>query len=869
MFWRRRKERDFSEEIQAHLELEKQCLREEGLSEKEADAAAHRAFGNLTSACERFYESRSWWWWEQLKRDVVYAVRVLRRDPGFTTIAILSLALGIGANALVFSVVNALILRPLPVDHPGQIVFVGQGSDPGQSFPNYRDLRDRNQSFTGLAAYRISPVELESAGSPDRAWGYLATGNYFDLLGVRPFMGRFFHQEDDLHAGASPYAVLSYSCWQTRFGSDPGILGKTIRINRQPFTVLGVAGNDFHGTERYFWPEVWVPMMMEEKIEVGNPWLEDRGTTNSWVIGRLKPGVTAAQAEANLNAVAAELSKQYPRDDTGFRIKLSQPGLLGDTAGAPARAFAMGVLGLAALVLLAACANLAGLLTARGADRQREMAIRLSIGASRGRIVRQVLTESLLLSAAGGAAGYSLAMSLARLLSKLKAPLDVPIQFDVNPDWTVFLFASTVALLAGVLFGVAPANHASRTNANAVLKGEQVGWRGQRVPLRDVLVVLQVAFCFVLVSACLLSLRGLQKAMTTHLGFEPQGVATVGFELGLAGYSEEQGRAFQKRALEAVRQSPGVDSAAYSNSVPLSIDQSHISAVSTDVANPRPADTVSSIYYEVSPSYFRTMGIVLLSGREFDWHDDRKSPPVAVVNQAFAKQVLHADHPLGKTFHFGLDGHPIQVIGVVEDGNYETLTEAQQPAAFQSILQRYNTTTTLIVKSSLPPDRMIGQIRRTMSQLDPHLPLYATGSLGQMLGLAFFPIRAAAIALSAFGVLAIMLAATGIHGLVSYAVARRGREIGIRIAIGARPSQVIFLVLGRTLELLAAAAVMGFGLALAVGNVLAGIVYGVSPRDPMVLASVFGAVAVLCLFSCWAPARRALHIDPMAALRHE
>jgi predicted permease len=869
MFRRQRPQADFSNEIESHLALEIDRLREQGLSRQEAETAARREFGNVTIARERFYLAGRWLWWEHLKGDVVYAGRVLSRNPGFTLVAVLSLALGIGANALVFSVINALMLQPLPVEHPAQIVFVETGWGPGQSFPNYKDLRDRNQTLTGLAAYRISPVELESHEGAERTWGYLATGNYFDLLGVRPFMGRFFHAEDDLQPGASSYAVLSYACWKGRFGADPDILGKTIRINRQPFTVLGVAGNDFHGTERFYWPELWVPMMMEAQIEVGNPWLEDRGTTNAWVVGRLKPGVTPAQAEANVNAIAADLSRQYPRFDTGLKIKLAQPGLIGDALGAPTRAFAGGVLILAALVLLAACTNLASLLTARGADRQREMAIRLSVGATRGRIVRQVLSETLVLSAAGGAAGYGLAVLLARGLSRWKAPLDFPVQFDVNPDWTVFFFACGVALLSGVLFGVAPAGHASRTNANAVLKGEEISWHGRRVALRDGLVILQVALCFVLVSACLLSLRSLQKAIVMHLGVEPQGLSVVGFELGLAGYSQEQGREFQRRALEAAEQLPGVISAAYSNSVPLSIDQSHSTTVSGDLPDPRPGDGKSAVYYKVSPGFFRTMGIEMLAGRDFNWHDDRKSPLVAVVNQAFLKQVLHTDDLLTKRFRFGLDGDLIQVVGVVEDGKYDSLTEHQQPAVFQPILQSYNSTTTLIVKSSVPAPQMVGLMGRAMAQLDPHLPLYATGSLEQMLGFAFFPARAAAIALSAFGLLAIMLAATGIHGLISYSVARRVREIGIRIAVGAGPSQVIRLVLGRTLALLAMGAIIGFGLTLVAGRVLANIVYGVSPHDPKILAAVLATIATLGLLSSWAPVRRALHIDPMSALRHE
>src|SRR5215472_11551679 len=870
MFGRKRKQEDFSQEIESHLSLETDRLRERGLTQQEAETAARREFGNVTIARERFYLAGRWLWWEHLKRDVVYAGRVLSRNPGFTLVAVLSLALGIGANSIVFSVVNALLLRPLPVENPEQLASLESNTGgPGLSFPDYRDLRDRNQAFAGLVGYRVAPMELDSSEGANRIWGYLATGNYFDVLGLHPALGRFFHAQDDLQPGASPYAVLSYASWQQRFGGDRDIIGKTIRINRRPFTVLGVAGRDFHGTELFYWPEVWVPMMMEAQIEVGNPWLESRGTRNTWVLGRLKPGVPPAQARANLNAIATDLARQQPDYDEGLQFRVARPGLIGDFIGGPARAFAIGVMVLAGLVLLAACTNLASLLTAQTADRQREIAIRLSLGASRWRVVRQMLTETLVLSFAGGAAGYGLAILLSRGLSNWHAPLEFPIQFDVNPDWRVFFFACAVSVFAGIVFGLAPAGHASRTNPNAVLKGESSSWRGTKLALRDVLVVIQVALCFVLVSGCLLSLRGLQQALTLHLGFDPQRVSVATFDLGMAGYSEEQGRSFQRRALQAIEQLPGVSSAAYSNSLPLSIDQSENSAFSEDLAHPRPADSVSSIYYQVSPNYFHTLGIELMAGRDFTWHDDAKSPRVAVVNHTFGKKVLHTEQPVGKRFRLGSAGPLILVIGAVEDGKYTSLTETPQPALFEPILQSYNTTTTLIVKSSRPETQMVEQMRQAVTQLDSHLALYGTGSLQQMLGLVFFPTRAAAIALSAFGLLAIMLAATGIHGLVSYAVARRVHEIGIRMAVGARGTQVVRLVLGKTLTLVAAGATIGAFLAVAAGHVLASIVYQASPRDPAVFAAVVGTMALLGLASCWAPVRRALRIDPMVALRHE
>jgi predicted permease len=867
---KKRREEDLAAELESHLQMHIDDNLRAGLSPAEARRQALIKLGGVEQTKEIYRDRRGLPHLETLFQDLRYASRTLLKNPGFTAVAVLTLALGIGANAVVFSVVNALMLRPLPVERPNELAFLeNKRYGPGQSFPNYKDLRDRNRTFAGLLGYRIAPMELETAAGANRIWGYLATGNYFDVLGVKPALGRFFNQSEDLNPGGSPFAVLSYSAWQSLFGADPNVVGKTIRINRSSYTVLGVAPPEFHGTELFYWPQIWVPMMMEPQIEPGRPWLDDRNSWNSWVIGRLKPGVSEAQAEADLNTVAAELTRQYPGENEGLAFRLTKPGLIGDLVGGPARGFSLGVLVLAALVLLAACTNLASMLTARATDRQRDLAIRLAIGAGRGRVVRQVLTETVILSLAGGGAGYLLATLLSQGLSLWRAPMDFPVQYDVNPDWRVFLFAVAGSFVAAGLFGAAPAWRASRVNPNTVLRGGSTSWGRSRLAFRDIVVVVQVALCFVLVSACLLSLRGLQQALNMNLGFESRQVSVAAFELGLAGYSEEQGREFQKRALGAVQSLPGVESAAYSNSVPLSIDQSHTGVFPDDKADLRPSDRMGVTFYQVSPGFFATLGTKLLTGRDFNWHDDTESPQVAIVNVTFAKRVLHTENPVGQSFRGGVKGPLTEVIGIVEDGKYESLTESQQPVVFWSILQSYNSTTTLEVRSSRPATAMVPEIRRAISRLDPELPLYGTGGLEQMLGFAFFPTRAAAIALSAFGVLAMMLTATGVHGITSYAVSRRTNEIGVRMALGARPFQVLRLVLGKTTALLVFGSVIGLILALAIGRVIASIVYQAEPRDPVVMMSVWAAIALLGLFSSWSPVRRAMRVDPIIALRHE
>jgi len=809
-------------------------------------------------------------WVPALVQDFRYAARLLRRTPGFTVTIVVTLALGIGANAIVFSVVNGLLLRPLPVDRPDRLVFLQGSGTPAQSYPNYVDLRDRTTVFDGLLASRIAPMSVHSAGSgvaPVRRWGYLATGNYFDVLGVRPAAGRFFTAAEDGVPGAAPFAVIAYDEWVGRYGRDPGAIGSTIRINTFPFTIIGVAPPGFFGTERFYRPAIWVPLSMQPQIEIGNPWLQRRETSNLWLVGRLKPAVTQAQAQASVNAIAEQLAREYPGPNRGMSVMLTEPGLLGSVLGAPVRAFTLGVQSLAALVLLAACVNLASLLAARGADRRREMAIRASIGAGRARLMRQLLTESLLLALAGGAAGGALAWAASRALSAWRAPLDLPIQFDVHADPRVLAFACLVSAAAAILFGLAPAARTSGADPNAALKGlsERAG-RG-RWSMREALVAVQMVLCVVLVSACLLSIRGLQRAATMPLGFEPHGVTMGAFDLGLAGYSRARGEVFQHDVADAVRQLPGVDAVAYSNSVPLSLDQSHNTvypegAVSADRRMP----ARSAVVYQVSPGFFATIGTRLSKGRDFDWHDAAGSPHVAIVNETLAR-ILGTPDAIGRRFRFGAAGTPTEVIGVVEDAKYQTLTEAPTPAVFVPIRQRYSGTTVLSVRSRERIDA--AAIRQAIAERDASLPVYDARPMTEMLGLALFPSRAAAVALGAFGVLALSLAITGVFGLVSYAVARREREIGIRMAIGAAAPAVLRLILGRTALLMLAGAAIGAIGSRLLAKLLSSIVYTASPDDPLVLAGVAGVMMAVGILSCWAPAVRAIRISPTAALRAE
>ncbi|HYN07121.1 MAG TPA: ABC transporter permease [Vicinamibacterales bacterium] len=859
--WRRsRFERDMAAELQFHLEQRASDLVDQGVDPDAARRRASLEFGGVEGYKERCRDAWGWRLVADLRADVLYGVRRLRASPGFASAAILSLALGVGANPLVFSVVSSFLMRPLPVERPGELFFLEEERYPTHSFPLYRDLRDRAGSVASLAAYRIAPINLSGTERADRVWGYLATGNYFDLLGVTPAHGRFFGPADDRQPGAHPVAVLSHDCWRTRFLGDPSIVGRTITINGGAYTVLGIAPPGFYGTERFYHAEIWVPMIMQAQIEPGNAWLETRNTSNAFVIGRARSGTSFDQIAQALNGVGADLVREYPDNHRVLRFKLASPGLVGDMLGAPVRAFTLGVQTLAGLVLIVACLNVAGVLLARGADRARELAIRLSIGAGRGRIVRQLLTESLLIAVAGGAAGVALAVAGARLIRAWRAPGGFPIALDVTLDATVLVFAAVISTLAAVVFGLAPARQAARTDPNAVLKGtpDAMPLRRRRWAFQDLLVGMQVTLCCVLVAACLLSLVGLRRALTLSIGFNPRGVAMAGIDLALAGYDRARADDFQRRALEAARTLPGVESAAYANSIPLSIDQSTTRIRPDDQPDGTPPEPVDVSYYQVSPSFFRTMGTRMLDGREINWSDSAGAPRVAVVNVAFARAVMRTSTPVGRRFRYGRDGAQVEVVGLVEDGKYRSLSESPRPAIFWSILQSPNATTTLLVRSSLPEEHVTRQLQTLVATLDPSLPVHGAGSLIEMLRFVLLPSRAAAIALGVFGALAMTLAAVGLHGVVAYAVSRRQRELGIRIAIGAGPVAVLRLVLGRMGWLIGLGAAAGLTLVFAGADLLQAIVLQASPRDPQLIGAVVLSIVLLAMAACWSPARRAL-----------
>jgi len=812
-----------------------------------------------------------------MNADIRLALRQLRKSPGFTLTAVLTLALAIGANAIVFSILNALILRPLNVTHPETLFMVerayGSGSNTttSQSYPDYRDLRDRNRSFDGLAMYNITGgVGLDTGqGNPSVVWPYTVSGNYFDALGIQPYLGRFIHASEEHGQNSVPEIVLSYALWHSTFNGDPAAVGRTVQINKHPFTIVGVAPPEFRGTELFFAPDLWAPIVDSPQI-AGWSSLEERGNHSAWAIGHLKPGVTPGAATADLNTIANSLAKTYPKTDDGLKFSLSRPGLAGNTLGQPTRAFMFGLTVLAALILLAACANLGSLFAARTADRAREMAVRMALGSSRKLVLRQLLTEAVLVSLAGGVCGMAAAVVILRVLSTWRPIPNVPINIPVNPDVNTYALAVLLAVFSGLLFGLVPVRQILRSDPWQIIRSGSTGVGGaRRLTLRDVLLGLQIAICAVLVTASLVAVRGLARALQSNYGVQPDNVMLVKTDLKMAGYNDDQSVLMQKRMLDAASSIPGVEAVGYGDRLPLSIGGGDSDVYADTATDFRPTNAAADAQnFSVSPDYFRAAGTVMLAGRSFTMHDEDKAPIVAIVNREFARKLFGSvDKAVGNHFKFW-GGNRAEVVGVVEDGKYQTLTEDQKPAMFFSFLQHPASDTWLIVRSRRDPQEIAPALQRSMRSLDPALPLDIR-TWHSELDSALFVARVATVSLGVLGLLGAMLAVTGIFGMAAYTVSKRLRELGIRIALGAGRHELLGAALGRTFRLLAIGSIAGMVLGVLATGVLSSIVYQATPKDPVILGCVILTMLCVGLAAALIPARRALAVDPMILLREE
>jgi predicted permease len=837
----------------------------------EAQRQARVKFGSVDRVAEECRDARGISVIETLAKDLRFAIRMLRKSPGFTAVAVMTLALSIGANAVVFGVLNALVLRPLNVPRSESLYGIDRNGWGFQSYPNYVDLRDRNRSFEDLAAFAPALAAVGTGANPTPTWGYAVTGNYFDALGIQPHLGRLFHASDEKGFNSAPYIVLTHAYWQSHFQGDPGVVGRVVQVNKHPFTIVGVTPPEFRGSLLIFLPSYFVPIVDTDQL-TGQNLLQDRA--NYWgimeAIGHLKPGVTPAQATADLNSIGSWLAETYPKDNASVRFTLGRPAL--HSFGTEISAFVAGLMLLAALILLAACANLGNLFAARAADRAREVALRLALGASRSRILQQLLTEALLISLMGGVIGLFSSVALLRMLSSWQPFSRFPMAVPVSPDANVYWVALVLAVVSGFLFGIVPVRQVLHTDPYQIVKSGSLTRVGRRMTARDVLLAAQVAICAVLVTSSLVAVRGLLRSLHDDLGIEPQHAMLIEADLEMAGYRGDNVADIQKRLLDSIQAVPGVTSAGLVDTPPLSLAPNLSPVFTVDQTDLKPASAAATAYlFQISSDYLRAAGTVLLAGRSFTAHDDKDAPRVAVINREFARIMFGTRESIADALgrHFKLrDGARVEVTGIVEDGKYFNLAEEPRAAMFLPITQSPSPGTWFVVRSDKDPQQLATSLENVRRAVDEALP-FRIQTWTKELEVNQFPSRVAAVALGVLGVMAAMLSITGIFGLAAYSVSKRMKELGIRIALGAKRKEVLEAALGRPLKLLAIGSAAGLILGLLAARVLAFIVYQASSRDPIVLAAAVLAMFVLGLLATWIPARRALSIDPLILLREE
>lgn len=824
-----------------------------------------------------------------LLTDVRYALRFFRRSPGFVLVAALSLGLGLGFNAALFSIVDAVLLRPLPVASPDTLVHVftsGSDGDPyaTSSYPDYLDLRATNDVFDDLVGHSAMFAALNEAGRMRLVMGEVVTGNYFTALGVRAAVGRTLLPEDD-RPGAPRAAMVSDRFWRRELGADPAVVGRTLRLRGQTYEIVGVAAPGFGGLLPMLAAEVWVPTAWVEDVEpagiqdavpspTGTSRVDRRGQRWLFLKGRLKPGVSAAQAQANLDVVMAGLASAHPETNQG-RTPTVVPTRQSRFHPAAERVLvpiATGLMGLVGLVLLVACANVASMLLARASARHREIGIRLAIGASRLQIVRQLLIEGMVLSMAGGVLGVALAAVLIRLATSVELPLPVPLTFDLRVDLRVLAFSVALALVAGVLAGLAPALRTARTDVVTDLRGDATSGAtvaGRRFTMRDALVAAQMAVTLVLLVAAGLVGRSLLAAKAADVGFRTAGLAIVSTDLEMIGYGRDDARAFYGRALERLRALPGVEGAALAERLPFSLNfneqQFHVPG---HVAPTERGFTIQAT--RVSEDYFRTLGVPILEGRAFGAVDTPDSPAVVVVNETLARRFWPGESALGKRMHLrGADGPAFEVVGVAADHRVRTVGEGLTPYVHFAQSQRSSPYQNIVLRTRGDAAQALASMRQALAAIEPNLVFMDNQTMeGQIAG-TLLPVRFAAIVAFVVGVVALVIAAVGLYGVVSYTVARRTREIGVRLAIGADRVSVIALVLRQGLTLAAVGLVAGGLLAAAGVRGAASLLYGVGASDPLAWAGAAAVLVATAVLANAVPAWRAATLDPLEALRVE
>jgi putative ABC transport system permease protein len=886
---RRKLDEELEKELSFHLEQHTSDLIEQGYSPGEARRRAHIALGGPEQVKELCREARGTRWLSDLVRDLRYGVRILAKRPGFTAVAVLTLGLGIGVNTAILSAVNGFILRPLSAERPEELLAPHWGRKTDAqvwerfSYANYLDLREQNKSFTDLCAFTwaaagVSGGDSHNAVGGERAevvYGELVSGNYFDVMGVKPLLGRGFLPEENLTPNTHPVVVLSHHSWQRRFDADPAIVGKSVYLNGTAFTVVGVMPESFLGSVFYFRQGYWVPLMMAQKFSRRPEWRTDRTYQAVNLYGRLKPGVTMRQAEADLNLVADNLAKLYPKENGDTKIQL-RTELDGRYEGATRVMRYGGLLALcvSGLVLLLACANVANLMLARAATRSREIGIRLAIGAGRGRIVRQLLTESLLLSLLGGLLGWAFAYLGAGWAQASFPPVPYPVNLDLAPDAYLLKWMLAVSVLTGVIFGVAPALLASRTDLVNVIKGGGANpSRGRRWNLRGVLVVAQVTISLVILICAGLFIRSLGMVRQTDPGFRSEHLVTMIINLDLLAYDQPSTLRFFPELQRRVEALPGVRAAALASEMPLMDSrQSRGPVVKEGELDPPPNQGVVSECSFVTPKYFEALRMPLVRGRDFTDRDNLDAPRVVIVNQAFARRFYeNEEEALGKRFRFAQGTPLMEIVGIAQDAHYDSLYQDHQLYMFLPVHQHPRARMTLLVGAQSADDLqgLVERTRREIAQLDARLPVFGVMMAEENLSLAYWAPRVAAGMASTFGVLALVLATMGLYSVMTYTVSQRTHEIGIRMALGAALRDVVRLVVGQGMRMALVGVALGLAGAFAMTRVLAGLLLGVGATDPVTFVGVPLLLAAVALLACYIPARRAARVNPLVALRHD
>ena len=811
---------------------------------------------------------------ETLRQDVRYAIRMILKSPVLSGLAILSLGLGVGANTTIFSVTNALLLQSVPVAEPSRLlaVYTTDKKNPGfgpLSHLNWKDYARDGEVFEGVLGYDWTPMSLNTGGEPQVLFGQLVSGNYFDLLGVRAAVGRTFGPHENEVPGRDPVVVLSHAFWTRRFGGDPKAVGQTLNLNGAAYTIVGVAPANYTGLDVGVRSEVWVPMAMNKQVKTGINWYEERRGLFIFTVGRLKPGVTAAQAQARLAVIAQRLENEYPNDNKGRSVTVVplERATVNPNARNGVVTVTVLLMTIVGLVLLIACANVSNLLLGRALHRRREIAVRLAIGASRRRLIRQFLTESVALALPAAALGILIAYWARGGLLALLPPLpQLAIALDLDLDWRVLAFTMAVGVGAGILFGLVPALQASRPDVVDALKDTDRtgGTARRRFGIRDVLVVGQVALSLVALVGAGLFLRSLEATRRTDPGFESKNLLSVSFDLGLQGYNEAKGDAFLRQMRERVSTLPGVAAVSYAAGGPLAGTVFRSVFLEGGNENDRTLIQVNT----VAPGYFDAMRIPIVRGRPITEDDKAGGPKVAVINETMAKKFWPGGDAIGKRFHFFGQNEPwAEIVGVARDAKYTFLGEDPQSYIYEAHAQRYSGAQTLIVRTTGNPAPLLVPVERELKTLDPDVPLTALATVGKTLNDGLWAPRAGASLLGLFGLLALILAAVGIYSVMSYSVTQRQREIGIRMALGARRQDVLRMMLGRGMRVVAVGLGVGLLISFALARLAATLLVGISPWDATSFAGAAAVLAAVAMAANFFPTRRAAGIDPTVALR--